>query len=67
MKTIYIVIEQGAGIVHRAFESIKDATQFAANLQEQTGFDCYEVQSLDFVPTQLVTIQELINSGDIFD
>ena len=60
MKKIYLVIEQGAGIIHMGFESEKDAEDFADELKNQTGWDCYEVQKLNFQPTKQVTIQELI-------
>lgn len=65
MHTIYLVIEQGAGIVHKAFESITDATDFSIQLQKETGFDCYEVQPVRFEPTKLVTIQELVDKGQL--
>ena len=65
MKTIYLVIEQGAGIVHKSFESILDATEFATNKHKETGFDVFEVQPLEFEKTKLRTIEELGKSGII--
>lgn len=46
-KTIWLVIEQGAGMIHHAFYFYSDAIQFAENLKIQTGFDCYELQEVN--------------------
>ena len=46
-KTIYIVIEQGAGIIHKAFFTRVDAILFIEVLIEQLGYDCFEIQDLD--------------------
>lgn len=46
METIYLVIEQGAGITHMAFSSQDKAEIYAKQLSFETGFDCFEVQPL---------------------
>jgi hypothetical protein len=46
-KTIYIVIEQGAGIIHKAFYKRVDALSFVEVLKEQLCFDCFVIQALD--------------------
>lgn len=50
-KTVYVLIEQGAGILHKVFECQKDAEIFLEILKEQSGYDCYEVQEIFFKPT----------------
>jgi hypothetical protein len=67
MNKIFLVIEQGAGIIHMAFQNEKDASDHAKELQKITGWDCYEVQSVNFQPTKLVTIQELIDNKELAD
>ena len=47
-KTIWLVIEQGAGIIHHAFELYSDAIAKMESLKEETGFDCFELQEIDF-------------------
>jgi len=46
-KTIWLVIEQGAGIIHKAFNYYEEANLFVQSLKNETGFDCYEIQELD--------------------
>jgi hypothetical protein len=46
-KTIWLVIEQGAGIIHHAFELYSDAIAKMESLKEETGFDCFELQELN--------------------
>ena len=48
-KTIYIVIEQGSGIVHRGFEKYADALECVEELKKETGFECYEIQELEYI------------------
>ena len=48
-KNIWLVIEQGVGIIHKAFEIKQDAEKFVEFLKADTGFDCFEIQALDFV------------------
>jgi len=48
-KTIYIVIEHGSGIVHKAFEKKSDAEDCVDELKSETGFECYEIQELEYV------------------
>ena len=45
---IYVVIEQGIGMIHKAFEMQVDAIEFADSLNKQEGIDCYEVKPLDY-------------------
>ncbi len=47
-KNIYLVLEQGSGIIHRAFEKYLDAEEFIIFLQKTTGFECYEIQSISY-------------------
>jgi len=65
MKKIYVVIEQGAGIIHLGFESEKDADDYVDQLKKETGWDCYEVLKLNLQTTKLVTIQELVDRGEL--
>ena len=68
MKKIYLVIRKRGrerDIIHMGFESEKDAEDFANELKNKTGWDCYEVQKLNFQPTKQVTIQELIDKGEL--
>lgn len=62
MKTIYLVIEQGAGYIHKAFISEYKAEQHVKQLEQETGFECFEVQNLDLCE-YLPTIEELEKAG----
>ena len=46
-KTIWLVIEQGANIIHHAFELYSDAVTYMEEKEEETGFRCFELQELD--------------------
>jgi hypothetical protein len=46
---IWLVIEQGAGVIHKAFEIKQDAEKFVEWLKADTGFDCFEIQALDLI------------------
>lgn len=46
-KTIWLVIEQGAGITHKGFYKYADALAFIETLKIETGFDCYELHELE--------------------
>jgi hypothetical protein len=48
-KSIWIVIEQGAGITHKAFNYYADALQFIENLKEQLGYDSFELYEVELV------------------
>jgi hypothetical protein len=49
-KNIWLVIEQGAGIIHQAFVNKEDAQALVQRLKKETGFeDCYEIKALDLV------------------
>jgi hypothetical protein len=49
-KNIWLVIEQGAGMIHKAFMNKKDAEALDERLNKETGFeDCYEIKALDLV------------------
>jgi len=45
-KKVFIVIEQGAGVLHKVFESKNDAQVFVDSLKELTGFEDYEIQEI---------------------
>jgi len=47
-KTIWLVIEQGAGTIHKAFESKDDAIVFADILKITEGMECFEVKPVDY-------------------
>lgn len=47
-KTIWLVIEQGAGIIHHAFISYSDAVTYMEEKEEETGLKCFELQEVDF-------------------
>jgi hypothetical protein len=47
---IWLVIEQGAGMIHKAFVNKTDAEALVQRLKKETGFeDCYEIKALDLV------------------
>ena len=47
-KTIWLVIEQGVGIIHKAFENKIDALSFVEVLKKDAGHDCFELQAIDY-------------------
>ena len=64
MKKIFLVIE--AGNIRMAFQNEKDASDHAKDLQSITDLN-YEVKCVNFQPTKLVTIQELIDNKELAD
>ena len=46
-QTIYLVIEEGNGFLHKAFIVEIDADIYAEQLSKETGLNCFEVQSLE--------------------
>lgn len=48
--TIWLVIEQGSGIIHKAFQSKDEAIKFADVLKVSEDMDCFEVHPLDYQP-----------------
>jgi len=46
-KTIWLVIEQGAGITHKAFFSYADALTCIENLKNELGYDCFELHEIE--------------------
>jgi predicted TPR repeat methyltransferase len=67
MQTVYLVFEEGNGYIHKAFQNYADAEKLVRQLQEDTGFECFEILDVPFVSSQLVTLQELADSGVIPD
>jgi hypothetical protein len=49
MESIFIVFEQGAGIIHRAFTDKTDAQAFVDELEAQTEMNCFEIQKIYLV------------------
>lgn len=46
MKKIYLVIENGAGTIHRAFNEMQKAEEMIEQLKKQTDMDCYEIMEI---------------------
>jgi len=42
-KRIFLVFENGSGIIHKAFSTKETAEQFIETLKDQTDMDCYEI------------------------
>ena len=49
MKSIFIVIEQGAGKLHSTFEDKADAQAFVDALEAQTEMNCFEIKQIYLV------------------
>lgn len=47
-KKIYLVTEDGAGSIHRAFEFYNDAQDFVRKLEEETELECYKIIEVPF-------------------
>ena len=43
MKRIFLVFENGAGTIHKAFSNKFTAEKFIEQLKELTDLDCYEI------------------------
>jgi hypothetical protein len=67
MNKIFLVIERSTGIIRQAFQNEKDASEYAKEFQNIMAWGCYDVKSVDFQPTKLVTIQELIDNKELAD
>lgn len=50
--TIWLVIEQGAGLVHKAFEDKADAIVFAEKLKKDEDMDCFDVVGIWYLPKE---------------
>ena len=48
-QTIWLVIEQGAGIIHTSFKLYSDAIAYIEKIENETGFNCYELQEIDLL------------------
>lgn len=48
IKTIYLVIEFGSGIIHKAFDNESEAKKYIGYLQRETDLDCYEIQPIPY-------------------
>jgi hypothetical protein len=46
-KTIWLVIENGAGVIHTAFNLYADAIAKMNELKNESGFECYELHEID--------------------
>lgn len=63
-QTIYLVIEQGAGITHSAY-TLKEYAEKEANQKNiESGFSCFEVHPLTLYTPQF-TIEELEKNGTL--
>lgn len=49
VEIIFVVIEQGSGIIHKAFKKYSDMLDYIEELKKETGFDCYEFHELEYV------------------
>jgi len=47
-KIIYLVIEQVAGIIHKAFENHLEAEDYIEFLKKETELDCFEIQTIPY-------------------
>ena len=43
MKKVYLVFEQGSGIIHHGFFEKDKAEAMIKKLEEQTDMECYEI------------------------
>ena len=46
-KSIWLVIELGAGVTHKAFFLYSDAVAYVEVLKEQLDYDCFEIHEVE--------------------
>lgn len=46
-KQIFLVIEDGTGFIHKAFNLFDSAEKYAEQMSKETGFENFEVVTVD--------------------
>lgn len=49
-QTIWLVVELGAGDIHKGFVSYASALEYMAKLKLETDLECYELHEVELLP-----------------
>ena len=52
-KNIWVVIEQGVGTIHKAFENEEQGKLYVEILKMNYDLDCFELQEIELIPNLL--------------